>query len=359
MKAAAAMAALAIPAWRELTSRLPGLEAAIREADAEAFVVEPRVLRRVIRNDRDVHLLDWHGTHRRWYAIWGLRAAEFLDREELGIPASSKWPEMLLLVARPDEEEVQETAPELLRRRYWRLLFGARVVATMLRRYEQGLDEVGLRQRVDELGQALFDEVRSVLVQEHLVQNTRDLKSSYAEFAALYLELRYFFPELVSSYFPSLGKPERVDAILARDLNAEEIFAATKLAGSAGRPVEGEWGEGSDAEEMEEESGHEVDPAEERGLHRWLLRKAIGVSRRGNQVRAAITLYRRVAEHSPTGRESATRESARREITRLCERLRPALGLTNAEAAGWARALDAASGAGEPAELVAGDAVAL
>ena len=291
------------------------LEQAIREADPEAFLVEPRVLRRVIRKDRDVNLLDWHGTHRQSYAIRGLRAAEFVEREELGISPEATWPEMLLLLSRPDVEEVEETEPGQLRRRDPQLLFGG----SGSRHDARGGMTRGSTRRdcvsgSMSLDKGLFDEIRSVLVQEHLIQDTRDLKTSYAEFAAIYLKRGIFFPNSVETYFPSLARPERVDAILARDVNGEALHQATKLAGAAGRTAEST-GESLPAIRPDDAES-EPDPAGERGRHRGLLKKAIGASQRGNQVRAAITLYRAVAMYRPPG-QRAIRASARREIAPL------------------------------------------
>src|SRR5205823_589651 len=53
---------------------------------------------------------------------------------------------------------------------------------------------------------------------------------AYEEFAALYLELSFFAAPLLPRYFPALGDSGRSAQILAEDLDAPALFAATRLA---------------------------------------------------------------------------------------------------------------------------------
>ena len=52
--------------------------------------------------------------------------------------------------------------------------------------------------------------------------------------AAVYLEFKYFLPELLPIYFPGLRDPERVEAVLAHDVDAPTWYEQTRLAGAAG-----------------------------------------------------------------------------------------------------------------------------
>ena len=67
-----------------------------------------------------------------------------------------------------------------------------------------------------------FDEIRTVLGQEDLLLPPRSDESTYVEFAATYLELRRFAPSFLPRYFPGLGRLEAVDALIRRDVDADD-----------------------------------------------------------------------------------------------------------------------------------------
>ena len=56
------------------------------------------------------------------------------------------------------------------------------------------LDERAVRARIDRIGYTAFEEIRSVLSQEAFLLPPAELVSVYVEFAAVFLELRYFAP---------------------------------------------------------------------------------------------------------------------------------------------------------------------
>ena len=56
---------------------------------------------------------------------------------------------------------------------------------------------------------------------------------TFLEFAARYLDLRHFAPALVPHCFPALGDPGRIDALLAEDVDAGALLAATRPEGAA------------------------------------------------------------------------------------------------------------------------------
>ena len=94
------------------------------------------------------------------------------------------------------------------------------------------LRATGSQKRLAALGSLEFDEIRNVLRQERFLLPPYDDPSTYVEFAAVYLGIRYFHPYLMASFFPALESLEKVDAVIARDIHAEEILAATRLPGT-------------------------------------------------------------------------------------------------------------------------------
>ena len=91
-----------------------------------------------------------------------------------------------------------------------------------------------VRQRIEQLGPAEFEEIRTVLGQEDLLLPPRSDASIYAEFVAVYLELRYFAADFVPRYFPGLENLKAVDELVGRDVDAESLFRATR---PQGRPI--------------------------------------------------------------------------------------------------------------------------
>src|SRR5215475_3738551 len=55
------------------------------------------------------------------------------------------------------------------------------------------------------------------------------IRTVYAEFAAVYLELRYFASSRLANYFPGIRDFDHVDQILARDVDAPALFVRTRL----------------------------------------------------------------------------------------------------------------------------------
>src|SRR6185295_6987558 len=88
-------------------------------------------------------------------------------------------------------------------------------------------------QRIRQIGSAEFEEIRTVLKQEDLLLPPKSDLSTYVEFAAVYLELRYFAPGLLGWYFPGIQHPHNVDAILREDIDVELLFSSTRLPGAA------------------------------------------------------------------------------------------------------------------------------
>src|SRR5207302_6940184 len=91
------------------------------------------------------------------------------------------------------------------------------------------LTEEDVRYRVETIGRSEFDEIRSVLVHDTYLPANADDRAVYVEFVAVYLEHRYFAANLLPNFFPGLRDHARIDQLLARDVDAAEIFRRTRL----------------------------------------------------------------------------------------------------------------------------------
>ncbi|HEY5311302.1 MAG TPA: hypothetical protein VIK18_02240, partial [Pirellulales bacterium] len=320
---------------------LAELEAAMRRVDPQALLVPGRILRRVIKQDRQVAGPGLRVPHRKIYLVARDRLWEIVDPSELGLAADARLPERLILIARPEAEVLATMVRARALLKYWRLLFHARVHAALDDRVAAGqLDAAVVRRRIERLGTIAFHEARSVLRGEDLLLPPVDETSAYVEFAAVYLELRWFAPGLLPDYFPSLEQGQAVDELLAEDLDAAAILAETRLPG-AQEPDEDETAgeEEWPGFRFGAESIHPQKQSERR--HCRLMERGDRARGRGNHVRSAMVRWQAALVIGPKLARSA-RAEARQDIQRLTDRLQAALDLpADAATSAWTDALAA------------------
>src|SRR5262249_12088100 len=106
---------------------LDGLDRALKAADPSAFLVPPRILRRVIKHDRQLAGLGLQVPHRKSYVIDRAAWLRVVDADEIGAGADPALPPPLLLLARPDPQRLAALPAGETLIEFWRLLFHARV----------------------------------------------------------------------------------------------------------------------------------------------------------------------------------------------------------------------------------------
>jgi hypothetical protein len=312
----------------------------LQAADPAALLVPPRLLRRMIKRDRQLARIGLQVPHHRSYVISREALLALATPDELGLKPDRELPPTVLLIARPEPEQLAAQPRGLALVTYWRLLFHARVHVAVAARLVEQCSEAAIRKRIHRIGQTEFNEVRAVLRQENFLLPPRDDRTTYEEFAALYLELSFFATTLLPHYFPTIDDFGRIDAILAEDVNAPALFAATRLAG-APDPVFA-----VDVPARAEEPGLEATgattigraPADEQ--YRDLMAGADLAAAAGNAVRAAIRRAQ-AARVAPPELADTVQARARAELDRLVERLQRALDLGATAAAAWREALPA------------------
>jgi hypothetical protein len=316
------------------------LERRLRAVDPAVVLVQPRILRRVIKRERKLPGIGLQVPHRKGYVIGREALLEIADPQELGLDGAPQA-ETLILLARVSPERLAAMAPGDLLTRYWRLLFHARVHLEFDRLIAaQRLTPARVRDRIHRIGLTEFEEIRTVLRQEDLLLPPRDDRSVYVEFAALYLELRYFARALLPRYFPAVHGFGCIDDLLAEDLDADALFAATRPLGAedpvhaapAPRAADGE-------EPVEPPPEPEPSIPSEARYHLWSER-AIRVAAVGNTVKATILRARALAVVSPELR-TAAEAAVEAGLNRLADRLRAALGLDAEQTREWRHVLAA------------------
>ena len=184
------------------------------------------------------------------------------------------------IVVAGDRDDVVAGGAEALTE-LWRAVFHARVHLALDELVERGSLTTGaIRERVDAVGQTEFDEIRSVLRQEHLLVPPADEATIYLEFVALYCELEAFAPRALEHTFPAITDAAAVRATIRRDIDPEALLAASRPAGAPEKPYV--------APELAEPSTNSKIEHADRGA-----RKGAGRARKkGNLVRAAILSVR-------------------------------------------------------------------
>ena len=129
----------------------------------------------------------------------------------------------VIAMATPTPAESQRLGPELIQERQLRLAVHGAVHIALA---ERNLDQGQVRQRVRQLGRAEFEEIRYLLERDDRLRQPSDDREVYIEFAASYLELRLFAPELLPSAFPGLTHLERIRDIIAGDVDVDRLTVA-------------------------------------------------------------------------------------------------------------------------------------
>ncbi|MES2792629.1 MAG: hypothetical protein V4719_23660, partial [Planctomycetota bacterium] len=135
---------------------------ALSQVDSSAYIVLPRILRRLVLQDREITGLNWHVPHRKSYVVSRERLLRFVAPDELGVEQAQTIPDQVILISRPDRDDLPELTAAALQTYVWRLLFHSRV-----HRFIDGLIAAGkltaatVRLRIDRIGQSEFDEIRA------------------------------------------------------------------------------------------------------------------------------------------------------------------------------------------------------
>src|SRR5207253_10091311 len=107
--------------------KLTDLQRLLAAADPAALLLKPRLLRRVVRRHGHAPGFGLLLPHTQSYVIDSASLLALVDRGELGLPPDQPLPPKVILLPRPEPEELAATPPGALLVRYWRGLFHARI----------------------------------------------------------------------------------------------------------------------------------------------------------------------------------------------------------------------------------------
>ena len=190
-------------------------------------------------------------------------------------------------------------------------------------------------ERRRQLGEPQFAEIRAVLLKDHYLFAPANDFDVYSEFAAIYLELRYFAPAELPIFFPAIRDWEAIDQIVRQDVDHWRLFQRLRF-------DPGESTGADPAGEAESRGSAAWKPASAEPVTRLEFRKLQARAERaslvGNGIKAAIW-HTRAARVAPLEHMSEAHISASGELTRFAQRLQQALQLSESETAAWRAAL--------------------
>jgi hypothetical protein len=317
---------------------LTWLQQLLQSIEPAAQLVEPRVLRRVIRLDRRLQGFRLLVPHRMSYTIERDRLLAFAELTELGVSPASDLPRRVILLPRPRDDEMNDAGDASHQvERYLRLLLHACVHLALENRAdhcsEDEAEAWGSKRRI-EIGEVEFAEIRTALLKDDALFPPPSDAEIYIEFAATYLELRYFVPHERRCYFPAIRDWHAIDRIIGEDLDHQKLFDRFREARLA---------------DYAPYSRNEVQPTGDRAAavrggqvtlakFRQLQAKAERTAALGNGLKALL-LHLRAAHVAPSGYEVEALAAAQAELSRFAKRLQSALRLSPEETEQWCDAL--------------------
>ncbi|MBU6222221.1 MAG: hypothetical protein KGR24_05650 [Planctomycetes bacterium] len=193
------------------------VERAIQAAAPAVLFASPRLVRRIIRADRDLPLAMARTPHRDIAVLDSRRLAEVAD-DVIALPAD--LPDRVAVVARPAADRGDGVGRDETLREYWRLGFHALLdleSPAAIARVGSAAAEV--------LPTEVAAEAREVLMREGLLDRDATDSELLAEFIAVFLELRCFAPEAVAAWFPAIEDPDTLAERLAALVGGEGLLA--------------------------------------------------------------------------------------------------------------------------------------
>jgi hypothetical protein len=303
---------------------LEELKEALRAADPAAVLVSGHLLGRVIREVTGLPAQMIHVPHRKSFILDRAALLRHVELDDLDLGPDRLLPSKVILLARPNPDRRNALERQTTLLKYWRRLFHANVHLHLERlTAEKLLEPAEVAARVERIGATAFEEARSVLDQEGYLFPGATARDVYVEFAAVYLEFRYFLPELLPVYFPAIRDHQSVEAVLTADVEAAALFERTRLAGASG-PVP-----------RPDASADEPSDACVQ-----IVREAKRASRAGNNVRSAI-LRTKAARIAPAVLTVRLEQEVIADLEQFTDRLGAALHLSAEERAEWRRDLPA------------------
>lgn len=320
--------------------RIRELRRALTLTEPGAFLVEPRVIRRVIRELHGFVKLSPSIPHTESHVVDAEHLRQLVHPDELGLETFQNLAAQCILICQPEEGELEHWPVQELLQQVWRRLFHAVIDRELLDSSRTSLLRSDVQERIAGLGQVEFDEAHFVLRSELRLVDPDSRMEAWREFTALYLELKWFEPDLLPVWFPSLAGQNHVDEVLSRDVHAAELFRRTMPYGATVPDVMPHTArdEASLASTRRDWTlGVGVTPSDRAYLR--MLRRRDRANERGNTVGALVCSMQAGQHATSDEKRLSAEEKARADIRYLVERLRRAINFAEDQTDAWQSSL--------------------
>ena len=317
-------------------SRIEELRRALSRADASAFLVEGRVIRRVIREQFGFAKLSASIPHTESQVVDAPDVRHLTHPDELGLTTFANLPQKCLLISQPEEGELEHWPLQELLQQVWRRLFHAQIDRALILKCQMTLKRSDIQERIAEIGQVEFDEAHFVLRSEHRLIEPDSRIEAWREFISLYCELQRFEPDLLAVWFPSLAGRPHLETVLSRDVAADDIAAKTKLYGATEPDLTPHVARDEASLVSTRRNwtlGTGITQSDRAYIR--LLRRRDRNNDRGNTVAAIVNAIMASQRATSADKRAAAIEKARADIAFLTERLRRAIEFREADTESW------------------------
>jgi len=323
----------------EEQSRIEELRQALSSADRSAYLVEARLIRRIIRERYGFANLSVALPHTESQLVSAADVRSLAHPDELGLDSFDSLPDECILICEPVNGELEHWPMPELKLQVWRRLFHAKVDQGF--RDLRGTDDLGpLRANIDAIGQVEFDEAHYVLRTELRLMTPKSRNEAWRELAAHYLELHFFEPDLLPIWFPSLPYSESLHRVFSHGLDMDLLYQSTRLNGAPTPELVSHTARDEDrllTTRRNWSLGIGVSQSDRGYLRQLRVRDRAG--ERGNTV-YAITCAIRAAQRATTdGKRVSAEIKAREDVSRLVTRLRDAIAFEEQNTDKWQAAL--------------------
>jgi len=323
------------------SSKIPELRRAVRQTADCAYLVEPRVVRRIIRELHGFARLSTRIPHTDVLVAKAFDIRSLAHPDELGLQDFSQLAPLSILVAQPEEHELDQQPLQDLMQLTWSRLFHGMVDLQFSVAVNDGrINRAKVQEAIDNIGQVEFDEAHSVLKSELRLFHPEFHIEAYCEFVAIYLQMHRFQPDLLPVWFPSLTDANHIVSIVARHFDAESLFKATRLYGATSPDLTSGTVKDEDKVSSERRSwseGVSFRPSARRYV--GLLKKRDRWNERGNTVAAGVSAMRAIESATTDDERTSALAAAHVDMESLSQRLRAALNFTAANLDDWQKSL--------------------
>lgn len=323
-------------------SDIAELRRAVSHTVDGAYLVEPRVVRRLIRELQGFARLSTRIPHTESQIVSASDVRTLTHPDELGLESFTSLPEYVLLIAQPEDHDVQTDTMQDLLQFVWRRLFHGVIDRHLRQRVRSHqLNRPQVESRIAQIGQVEFDEAHAVFRNELRLIEPDSRVEAYTEFAAVYLELSRFAPDQIAVWFPSVGDRTDITSILTQDVDADQVYRTSRLYGAPDPDLTPGVMKDEARLSSERQNWTTTDSLRPPSTRRYvrLMRRHDRARDRGNSVAAGVAAMR--AAECATGKDDRdrARQAALEDMGQLSRRLQQALNFSDDDRELWTQSL--------------------